>query len=577
MRYLRANRDAVTALLGTILVITLVMSSIAVIGIWGIPYIENSKIRSHHDASYATFNVIDNAVEGLISSGSGASGKFNIANYVNYGSVSIDSEGDRLVVIYSYDEEYTFNVSGLVDDSDTDFVITVDNGKTLDNAIIYWLNDTCFLAGTKVAMADGSYKNIEDIRIGDFVKSYDEQNNVLVNCKVTQMHHHTPEEMPEYYLVINDELKVTPNHKFYSNGEWICAGDLKVGDSLFCKEIGKDYLINSIEKVYEKVRTYDLTVESCHNFFVNVEDVDVLVHNQEYTATLHPDAENYPYYYNDTTYIFQVSTDLPGATEWNFSWGNGTISDWKSDTDGNWKESGFYEVRVKAKNATDETTWSEPLGVYIREKVKSPTDFLQASTGSITVAAPTYTIDAGDHLEGAICIDLYSTNYPSATAPARGKVPFGRIWLFDLGSITHTMPSAGGYYKTILENDAIVAVSSTGGYVSNRPIMGKNDEVLRFNVVQIRNRTNSIAGSGKGVYKLKIEVKDQYVRESLILNSNVYDFKIQVSGKNKDYWIDYFEWTKCFEQFDTTLTYIGGDKPLQMTSAIVKASLEGIK
>ena len=278
MRYLRANRDAVTALLGTILVITLVMSSIAVIGIWGIPYIENSKIRSHHDASYATFNVIDNAVEGLISSGSGASGKFNIANYVNYGSVSIDSEGDRLVVMYSYDEEYTFNVSGLVENSDKKFRITVDNGN-LDSVSIYWLNDTCFLAETKVAMADGSYKNIEDTRIGDFVKSYDEQNDVLVNCKVTQIHHHTPEEMPEYYLIINGELRVTPNHKFYSNGEWICAGDLTVGDSLFCKEIGKDYLINSIERIYEKVQTYDLTVESCHNFFVNVEGVAVLVHN----------------------------------------------------------------------------------------------------------------------------------------------------------------------------------------------------------------------------------------------------------------------------------------------------------
>ena len=33
--------------------------------------------------------------------------------------------------------------------------------------------ENCFLAGTKVVMADESYKNIGDIEVGDMVKSYD--------------------------------------------------------------------------------------------------------------------------------------------------------------------------------------------------------------------------------------------------------------------------------------------------------------------------------------------------------------------------------------------------------------------
>ena len=31
---------------------------------------------------------------------------------------------------------------------------------------------TCFTAGTQVSMADGSYKNIEDIKVGDEVKTH---------------------------------------------------------------------------------------------------------------------------------------------------------------------------------------------------------------------------------------------------------------------------------------------------------------------------------------------------------------------------------------------------------------------
>ena len=49
---------------------------------------------------------------------------------------------------------------------------------------------TCFLAGTQIVMADESYKNIEDIKAGDFVKSYDEQSQRIEDKQVTQIFHH---------------------------------------------------------------------------------------------------------------------------------------------------------------------------------------------------------------------------------------------------------------------------------------------------------------------------------------------------------------------------------------------------
>jgi hypothetical protein len=105
-------------------------------------------------------------------------------------------------------------------------------------------------------MADGSTKNIEDIKVGDVVKSYNTANKVSKGETVTKVYHHTPQEMGDYYLVINKNLKVTPNHLLFINGVWKKSGDAKVGDVLFGVS-GSNILIKSIEKVYERVDTYN--------------------------------------------------------------------------------------------------------------------------------------------------------------------------------------------------------------------------------------------------------------------------------------------------------------------------------
>jgi hypothetical protein len=136
---------------------------------------------------------------------------------------------------------------------------------------------TCFLAGTKIVMADRSYKNIEDIVVGDAVKSFDVETGEIADGKVTAVLHHAPGEMGDYYLVINSFLRVTPNHQIYSNEKWIYASDLKIGDPLFYPS--HDYKVNSIEKIFEKVPTYDFEVGINHCYFVAMDITDVLVHN----------------------------------------------------------------------------------------------------------------------------------------------------------------------------------------------------------------------------------------------------------------------------------------------------------
>ncbi len=140
---------------------------------------------------------------------------------------------------------------------------TADHGIYVDN---------CFLAGTSILMADGSYKNIEDVQEGDYVTSYDDNTGALEKAKVrtTFSHDDTPG-----YLIINNRLRLTPNHPMYVNGEVIPAGKIVVGDSLLDKD-GNSVLVTSIEAVDEIVSTYNLEVAGNHNYFAE----DILTHNK---------------------------------------------------------------------------------------------------------------------------------------------------------------------------------------------------------------------------------------------------------------------------------------------------------
>lgn len=85
----------------------------------------------------------------------------------------------------------------------------------------------CLIAGTKIEMSDGTYRNIEDVRVGDFVKT------LLGDRKTT--HIWNPETLldgnPECFEVeFEDGYKVicSDAHKFLVNGEWVEAKNLKV-------------------------------------------------------------------------------------------------------------------------------------------------------------------------------------------------------------------------------------------------------------------------------------------------------------------------------------------------------------
>ncbi|MFH1655240.1 MAG: polymorphic toxin-type HINT domain-containing protein [Candidatus Omnitrophota bacterium] len=151
---------------------------------------------------------------------------------------------------------------------------TADEGKLI---IKVWHTETtggtpgCFLAGTPILMADGSRKPIEEIKVGDEVLAYNEETATTQKDKVTKLFVH---EDIEGYLIVNGNLKVTPEHRFYSQEKWIEIGSLKVGDKLLDYK-GQTQEITSIEKVKEKTTVYNFEVEPSHTYFAG----GFLVHN----------------------------------------------------------------------------------------------------------------------------------------------------------------------------------------------------------------------------------------------------------------------------------------------------------
>ncbi len=123
----------------------------------------------------------------------------------------------------------------------------------------------CFLPGTQILMSDGKTKNIEDVKVGDKVKTLtSSDSDKLVSAKVIKTFVHKLAG----YLVINNHLRVTGEHNLFINGRWMTALEAKVGDS-YLDVNGKYQDIYSIEN-YSGINTvYNFTVEKLSTYFAD--------------------------------------------------------------------------------------------------------------------------------------------------------------------------------------------------------------------------------------------------------------------------------------------------------------------
>lgn len=132
----------------------------------------------------------------------------------------------------------------------------------------------CFKAGTKILMADGTEKNIEDIKIGDIVSVGFGKNSKEVENVTSHFAKNTwileVEGLPTLYT--------TEDHPIYTPISFRKAKTLKPGDEVcVIKDDGyfKKVKVLKSEKANEEYQVYNMTVKHFHTFVAN----KVIVHN----------------------------------------------------------------------------------------------------------------------------------------------------------------------------------------------------------------------------------------------------------------------------------------------------------
>ena len=133
----------------------------------------------------------------------------------------------------------------------------------------------CFPAGTKVHTQWG-LADIEKLEVGVPVLTYNEETGEQEYKKVKKVMRRMTRRMCALELSNGTTIEVTPEHRFFSNGEWTPIEELNVNDTLQLKD-------NSIVVIENKiifptfVEVYNLEIEDNENYYVTEEGV--LVHN----------------------------------------------------------------------------------------------------------------------------------------------------------------------------------------------------------------------------------------------------------------------------------------------------------
>lgn len=149
---------------------------------------------------------------------------------------------------------------------------------------------SCFTADTPILMADGSYKKIAAVRVGDQVVGWDEKAKKLVPQEVRRLE--TP--IRDHYVTLSfaggKTLNLTDDHRVYSQHGWAAIDPaaamrhygtslkvtaLTIGDRLLQSD-GSWVTVTAMAYHRGNIKLYDLIdVSVTHNYFAG----GVLVHN----------------------------------------------------------------------------------------------------------------------------------------------------------------------------------------------------------------------------------------------------------------------------------------------------------
>ncbi|MFC7303222.1 polymorphic toxin-type HINT domain-containing protein [Streptomyces monticola] len=145
-----------------------------------------------------------------------------------------------------------------------------------------------FTPGTKVLMANGTTKDIEDVKIGDKVLASDPKTGkTTVKTVTAEIKGSGLKRLVEVTIDVDGKkgtdtatVTTTAGHPFWvpELGEWIDATDLKSGQWLRTSA-GTQVFVTAIERRTQRAAVYNLTVAGLHTYYVLAGETPVLVHN----------------------------------------------------------------------------------------------------------------------------------------------------------------------------------------------------------------------------------------------------------------------------------------------------------
>lgn len=126
-------------------------------------------------------------------------------------------------------------------------------------------DDGCFAAKTNILMSDGSHKNIEDIKVGDTVMSFDKKHKDSKLAPKRVSHIFLMGDKQTYFV---HDTKVTAHHKFLTgSGKMKSISEMDANDTIVLKD-GQEIGLGEVKKgPVEPV--YNFNVEDNHSYIAD--------------------------------------------------------------------------------------------------------------------------------------------------------------------------------------------------------------------------------------------------------------------------------------------------------------------
>ena len=176
-----------------------------------------------------------------------SNGNTKTLTYTSAGLYAIDSGG----LVASSANGYPMPGDYIYDPYGSIWVVTSSTSTTC-NVTQRWMStvswEVCLEEGTLITMADGTYKKIEDVQIGDSIMGYDFDRSEPTEAVAMFANIAQRDEKATYVLFSNGEmLSLTDRHTLYCKnfGRYVAINDLKEGDIVLGKN-GEDVEILAI-------------------------------------------------------------------------------------------------------------------------------------------------------------------------------------------------------------------------------------------------------------------------------------------------------------------------------------------